>query len=232
MQIVEMLIPASNKNTRPGIVMFPKFITIHETGNTEHGADALSHAQLQQKGNSRQASWHYSVDCADKVYQSIPDKEVSWACGDGQGKGNMSSISIEICVNPDGDFEKAKANAIQLTKVLMAKHSIPVGNVVPHHRWSGKDCPHNILASGWNKFIEQLTRKTVIVTLNPYDYPQHLLKVGSKGEAVKLVQKELGVLVDGIFGKHTEAAVKSFQKAHRLVIDGIIGAASWKTLFG
>ena len=37
-------------------------ITIHETANTNNGADAEAHADLQSNGNSRDASWHYSVD--------------------------------------------------------------------------------------------------------------------------------------------------------------------------
>jgi len=36
-------------------------ITIHQTGNTNKGADAQAHANLQSKGNSRNASWHYTV---------------------------------------------------------------------------------------------------------------------------------------------------------------------------
>ena len=38
-----------------------KYITIHQTGNTSKGADAGAHARLQANGNSRQASWHYTV---------------------------------------------------------------------------------------------------------------------------------------------------------------------------
>ena len=56
-----------------------------------------------------------------------------------------------------------------------------------------------------------------------------LLKKGVKGNDVKELQTCLNKLgnttgvVDGIFGRNTAAGVKSFQRAHGLVADGIIG---------
>jgi N-acetylmuramoyl-L-alanine amidase len=154
MEIKQKLIPKSNTKTRPGIPMLPKYITCHTTANTSKGANALAHANLQYNGNSRQASWHYTCD-QDNIYQSVPDNEVAWHAGDGRGPGNMSSIGIEICVNSDGNFTKAKSNAVQLIRHLMDKHKIPLSNVVPHKKWSGKDCPHEILPY-WDDFINQI----------------------------------------------------------------------------
>ena len=37
---------------------------------------------------------------------------------------------------------------------------------------------------------------------------------------------------DGIFGKATESATKSFQKDNGLVADGIIGQRTWNALLG
>lgn len=56
------------------------------------------------------------------------------------------------------------------------------------------------------------------------------LKRGSKGSDVRTLQSHLGVQVDGIFGKRTEAAVKEFQKANNLLVDGIVGSKTWKVL--
>lgn len=56
------------------------------------------------------------------------------------------------------------------------------------------------------------------------------IKIGSKGEAVKLLQKKLGLTVDGVFGKGTKAAVVKFQKKHDLLADGIVGAKTWGKL--
>ena len=54
-----------------------------------------------------------------------------------------------------------------------------------------------------------------------------LLKKGSKGEDVKLLQEKLGLGADGIFGSGTEAAVKKWQAANGLTADGIVGDGTW-----
>lgn len=56
------------------------------------------------------------------------------------------------------------------------------------------------------------------------------LKKGSRGEQVKILQRHLDLLDDGIFGVLTEEAVKEFQKSHGLVADGIVGAKTWNAL--
>jgi hypothetical protein len=59
------------------------------------------------------------------------------------------------------------------------------------------------------------------ITLRP------VLKPGSRGEEVRIVQNILGITVDGVFGPATEAAVKKFQTANNLKPDGIIGPATY-----
>lgn len=57
-----------------------------------------------------------------------------------------------------------------------------------------------------------------------------------KGEDVKLVQKRLNKLgfdagtEDGIYGKITEFAVRRFQRAKGLTVDGIVGQNTWENL--
>jgi peptidoglycan hydrolase-like protein with peptidoglycan-binding domain len=56
------------------------------------------------------------------------------------------------------------------------------------------------------------------------------LKRGSTGEYVKLVQRELGITPDGIFGSQTEQAVRDFQRRKGLKVDGIVGAQTWRAM--
>ena len=56
------------------------------------------------------------------------------------------------------------------------------------------------------------------------------IKVGSKGESVKKVQKFLGLKSDGDFGPGTEKAVKAFQTANKLKSDGIVDSITFKAL--
>ncbi|WP_413307027.1 N-acetylmuramoyl-L-alanine amidase [Bacillus sp. 1P10SD] len=168
MKIIQRLIPASNKDTRPGIKMVPKYITIHETDNTSLGADAEAHARLQERGNDRKASWHLQIDDQEAI-QSVPFDEVAWAAGDGRnGSGNKKSIHIEICVNSDGDYRKAVENTVDVTKQLMVQFNIPISNVVQHNYWTGKNCPRYLrngeMGVNWKDFINLLNSKGGLTT--------------------------------------------------------------------
>jgi peptidoglycan hydrolase-like protein with peptidoglycan-binding domain len=50
-----------------------------------------------------------------------------------------------------------------------------------------------------------------------------LLKTGTSGEAVKKMQRALGIAPDGQFGPATEKAVKEYQETNRLAVDGMAG---------
>jgi hypothetical protein len=50
-----------------------------------------------------------------------------------------------------------------------------------------------------------------------------VVKRGDRGSAVRKIQAQLGISVDGVFGPQTERAVKRFQRGHDLVPDGIVG---------
>jgi peptidoglycan hydrolase-like protein with peptidoglycan-binding domain len=64
---------------------------------------------------------------------------------------------------------------------------------------------------------------------------------GSRGDAVRGVQEEFqfrnlsgdpskGLQVDGIFGSKTDAAVRDFQRALGITVDGIVGPVTWRAL--
>jgi peptidoglycan hydrolase-like protein with peptidoglycan-binding domain len=75
--------------------------------------------------------------------------------------------------------------------------------------------------------------------VGPQTWPHLVVSVreGSTGEAVKAAQTQLnkfgaGLTVDGVFGSMTAAAARSFQSAHGLSADGIVGPLTWQTLVG
>jgi peptidoglycan hydrolase-like protein with peptidoglycan-binding domain len=62
-----------------------------------------------------------------------------------------------------------------------------------------------------------------------------VVRQGARGERVRAIQLLLEqhgarLVADGAFGKSTTTAVKAFQRAKRLVVDGHVGPASWEKL--
>ena len=53
-----------------------------------------------------------------------------------------------------------------------------------------------------------------------------IYKQGSRGEMVAQIQRALHLKADSIFGPLTTEAVKDFQAAHGLTVDGIVGPAT------
>lgn len=209
-------------------------ITVHQTGNTNKGANAAAHANLQTKGNTAQASWHYTVDCKE-IVQSFPDSVRCWHAG--TAAGNNNSVSIELCVNSDGDYNQTIAHGAWLVGHLLARHNLPVSAVKQHNAWSGKNCPAQIRAAkngiSWAKFLNLVAGGTA-----PAPVPQTsaqgqatVLAKGSKGPAVKVLQAGLTrvfptyatLAADGDFGPKTDAAVKEFQRRTALQVDGLVG---------
>ena len=58
------------------------------------------------------------------------------------------------------------------------------------------------------------------------------LKLGSKGNEVKVLQAKLELAADGDFGPGTEQALKKWQAANGLTPDGIAGPATLARLLG
>ena len=65
---------------------------------------------------------------------------------------------------------------------------------------------------------------------------QPTISVGDTGDAVRRLERalrrtpDLGLTVDGVFGAQLEAAVKAFQGGAGLVVDGIVGPLTWAAL--
>ena len=80
--------------------------------------------------------------------------------------------------------------------------------------------------------------ETFVVKGVPQSYPGTPLRLGNTGDAVTTFQTWLArirrnypripaVTVDGVFGVSTQAAVREFQSIFNLVVDGIVGRATW-----
>ena len=155
---------APGKKNRPGIKIVPTHITIHNTDNTDAGADAAAHSgfvrntgyYVLKSGKKNWVSWHFTVD--DKAaIRHLPSNELGYHAG----PGNAVSVAIEICMNKGIDRAAADSRAALLTATLMGQLGIPASKVVPHKQWTGKICP-SILLGGkpagarWSAFIAEV----------------------------------------------------------------------------
>lgn len=132
-----------------------RYIVLHYTGND--GDTAMNNAKYY-ASTVVKSSAHYFVD-ANEIVQSVPDLRIAWAVGGKKyascpqtGGGtqygkctNTNSISIELCdAKRDGAYAPAAetiAAALELTRTLMAKYSVPAANVIRHFDVTGKLCP-------------------------------------------------------------------------------------------
>lgn len=74
------------------------------------------------------------------------------------------------------------------------------------------------------------TPVAVVAKIANPGYPGHYIKKGDHGDAVKFIQQQTGVKVDGEFGEKTHVAVEALQKKHHLLVDGIVGPKTWAFL--
>ncbi len=69
---------------------------------------------------------------------------------------------------------------------------------------------------------------TLIVSTKADDLPK--LKLGSRGEAVELLQQLLFIKIAGIFGPQTNRSVKAFKKSHDLYSSDVVKSYVWRLL--
>lgn len=159
MKIERLIVPDSVSNR----VSFGRgnprnYLTIHQTGNTDEGSNAMAHHSLQARSGV-DYGWHWQVDDEFAIQTHDHDFKI-WNAGDGRGKGNTESISIEICVNSDGDYVQSVENGAKLAAMILKEENINISNMVQHNYWSGKDCPHEIRYGKdgitWTDFVNKV----------------------------------------------------------------------------
>lgn len=189
-------------------------LTVHQTGNTSKGANAEMHARLQERGNSRQASWHIQSDDTE-IIQSFPFTAQTWHASDGRGNGNLHSISWEICINRDGDYLKSlKVAAKGIAKVLKDE-GLTVNDLRQHYDWSRKNCPAQIRAGkdgvNWVKFKGMVQAEMSGKSVKPASQPKPVTKTKP--------QTTNKLAVDGYWGP---ATTRALQRHYGTTVDGKI----------
>lgn len=162
---------------------------------------------------------------------------------------NYYSIGVEMCVEKDGTISPITIkNTVNVIAELCNIYKLTEEDIVRHFDVTSKLCPAPFVKDeqlfiDFKKMVKSQLKQDgkpnvvkappVQITNKPKPpaYPGTLLKNGSKGELVKLIQNKLKIKSDGVFGKLTEAAVKKFQEQQGLKADGIVGKLTWRKLF-
>ena len=163
---------------------------------------------------------------------------------------NTNSISFELCDTIDNNklmvSKKTRANAVAFIAKKMVELNIPIKNLIRHFDVNGKLCPIYYVtdAKAWEDFKADIgvemarLKKEKKKTKKKYDgtFPKLpsrcYFKSGDNGKQARYLQEFLNwygdydLDEDGIVGENTIAAVKKFQKAEGLVVDGKFGKNS------
>ena len=152
-------IPVEMPN-RPGRRIIPRRLTIHETANPSVGADAEMHRRYVWSGGGPQlTSYNYVVDDHATI-ELLPIGESSNHAG--TAEGNLSGISMELCVNVDGDWQRTQERAVDLIVWLFqtVPTLTPVASLVNHSHWrSDTACPARLRANGsagWDALVRSV----------------------------------------------------------------------------
>ena len=193
--------------------------------------------------------YHYFVAKSGKIFKGRPDDVI------GSHAKGYNSTSIGICF--EGKYNKEIVPEAQLKAgqelIEYLKNKYDIKNIKRHQDLMATDCPgalfpfEEMVSGAKENLVLEFQRAAVA---DGFKFP----KYGCDGEygnetksvmqqcvvkkrllykyknATKLAQRLLGITQDGLCGKNTEQAIKTFQQHHNLCIDGCIGLETWKAL--
>jgi murein DD-endopeptidase MepM/ murein hydrolase activator NlpD len=144
------------------------------------------------------------------------------------GKVHTWDANGKNYIEPIGFFKAliAKEKAIASAAVV-ATEDDPVAEAPEHNEAQAAKVDAELVAK--KEAAKVATPAAPVAVKNP-GYPGAYIQEGSNGEAVKFIQQQLKVKVDGVFGPATDKAVKALQLKHGLVSDGIVGPKTWAFL--
>ena len=192
------------------------YIILHHTAATQGTVQAIHNYHVNGRG-WKGIGYNFYVRKDGSIYQGRPE----WAVG--AHATGYNDKSIGVCA--EGNFEAEKMPEAQKQAIIELmrelKQKYPNAQIKRHKDFAATSCP------GKNYPFDE-----IVQAVNKKEDDTVLLKNGSRGNEVKKLQENLNKLgfncgtADGIFGVKTEAAVKAFQKAYGLAVDGIAGPAT------
>jgi peptidoglycan hydrolase-like protein with peptidoglycan-binding domain len=84
--------------------------------------------------------------------------------------------------------------------------------------------------------VDGIVGKVTWINIDEADQSEPVLKIGATGLPVRRAQKRMSLVgyevggVDGRYGTQTQAAVKKLQQQNGLGVDGIVGPQTWSVI--
>ncbi|OIJ12645.1 hypothetical protein BKP37_12640 [Anaerobacillus alkalilacustris] len=238
-------------------VIGPRYGAAHETAN--NSADADTHVRYFQNHSVR-ASYHQLVDSKSIIeiiplnekalhIQRQNDRQTL-----NLGKANDHAIAISLCRT--GEFAEAYDRYVWAWAKVCAENGWDPFAKITAHRFEDpgrRSDPQSWLEPNgvtWNQFLtdvkkyadawegEAEIKKPSQVKVVVETGSENIIRHGDKGEHVKRMQKELTAAgfdlprwgADGHFGDETEVALRAFQRAAGITVDGLFGPQSANAL--
>ena len=157
------------------------------------------------------------------------------------GRITANARFVGVSLINDGlgeDVPEAQMEAlVSLCAFLCDGHKWNPGvSVIGHKEWTSRKVDPSFSMSELRGMIHRrmvTDIPTMVLPKEPSDgmvpFPGTLRK-GSNSQAVVHVQRKIGALADGIFGRGTLAKVKQWQRTKGLVADGVVGPKTWAAM--
>lgn len=174
-----------------------------------------------------------------KDFKNFEFKELECKCGHKYCNGYPTGFSYELM----GQLQQIRNHfgkpVIITSAVRCNQHNKNVGGVANSKHTQGRAVDFYVKGISYktlysyvktlphNNYTYNISGSVMHHDITPVEIKKfnltRLLYKGCKGNDVKELQKVLGIKVDGIFGKDTKSATKTYQKSHGLYADGKVG---------
>lgn len=204
---------------------------------------------------SRKASSNYGVGTDGRIACYVEEENRAWTSGSSAIDNRAITIEVANCSgDPDWKVsDQALEATIALCTDICKRHGFTLtytgdksGSLHMHKWYQATGCPGPYLGGKFPYIVEEVNKRLGGKVEPPKEAePQctvnlPVLRKGSKGASVKALQTLLiangyscgSYGADGSFGGATDQAVRAYQKAMGLTVDGIVGANTWNKLLG
>ena len=215
----------------------PKFVVVHVICGSWTGCKSWF------ENPNAGVSAHFSISKLGEVNQHVDTDHVAYA----EMAWNDKAISIEHEGHPGDHLTLKQIAALDaLLEWIHSNYKIPLvwtntgapghPGVISHGLLGVEggnhiSCPGAQIVADVKHLLDRKNGNHADPELKPDPTPSKdlpVIKLGSRGEAVKTLQRALHIKIDGIFGPQTNSKVLELQKSNNIEADGIVGPITWQ----